>query len=176
MSSPMEQTKYPDASIDISVYGELLTKNETVGDSYTLLVKLNSEATIDDVYFSHNMQLESMRVKKLNIAAPKTRTFNVKFLREYSVVNDGNNGITFPVAIKYSEYEAVNPEESFVYNDTDTIILKLLLHLWRKNYTDRVKTFDDFFEEFSNSFPDILKRFREHTYNFQVVKIHLSSS
>jgi hypothetical protein len=123
------------------------------------------------------MQLESMRVKKLNIAAPKTRTFNVKFLREYSVVNDGNNGITSPVAIKYSEYEAVNPEESFVCNDTDTIIMNSLLHLWRKRYTGSlVRQFNDFFREFDTQQPNIVKLFREHEYNFEVGTIMLSSS
>jgi hypothetical protein len=177
--TPVEQPKYPRAHIDISVYGDLLEKNKTAGDSYTLSVKLDSDATIDNVYFSENMQTGSgsIKEKKLDIAAPDSRTFNVKFLRKYSAGNDGK-GMRYPIPIQYSEYTATEPEDFFVVHDTDDHhILKALLHLWRINYTDpRVETFDVFFSEFSTKYPDILKLFREHTYNFQVVMIRLSSS
>jgi len=173
--TPVEQPKYPRAHIDISVYGDLLEK-KTAGDSYTLSVKLDSDATIDDVYFSENMQTGSIKEKKLNIAAPDSRTFNVKFLRKYSAGNDGK-GMRYPIPIQCSEYTATEPEDFFVVHDTDDHILKALLHLWRINYTDpRFKLFNDFFKEFSTNHFDIVTLFREHPYTFQVVRIRLSSS
>ena len=176
MGVSMEQTGYPDAHIDISVYGDLLEKNKT-GSGYTLSVKLDSDATIDDVYFSDIMQLRYMnKENELKIAAPDSDSFNVKFLQNYSVTKDGNNGITNPIPIQCSEYTAADPEKSFVCNDTDDHILKSLLQLWRKKYTDQRGNFDDFFKALSIQYPGIVTLFRNHDYRFNVEKVILSSS
>jgi len=178
--SPVEQTVYQNPHIDISVAGVLLEKNKTA-DRYTLSVNLDSDATIDDVYFSENMQLRYMnKEKKLNIAAPESRTFNVKFLRKYDVAADGK-GMIYSIPIQYSEYKAVNPEEYFECKDTDDHILISLLQLWRKKYNPIIdtrdplfKNFDDFFEDLTDT--DIVKQFRDHDYRFNVREVILSSS
>lgn len=174
---------YGEPGIDISVYGGLLKKNKTA-DSYTLSVKLDSLATIDDVYFNilqgHDIvTTQGMRdgEKKLNIDVTDSMIFNVKKVHNnYNVLHDGKGGI-FSTAIKRSEYEATESEEFVVVHDTDDRILKLLLHLWRKKYTDpRLKLFDVFFSDFCTQYPSIVTQFREHEYRFKVKRIILSSS
>lgn len=167
----------PPPGIDISVYGVLLGKNKTPDDSYTLSVKLNSPATIDVVYF--NILQEHDRVtpheKKLDIDVTDSMIFNVKKVRTYKVSTDGK-GWRFPTPIECSEYEATEPEE-FVVHDRHDHILKWLLHLWRKKYTDpTLKRFDDFFSDFCTQQPNIVNLFRKHTYIFKVKHIILSSS
>lgn len=175
MSPPVEQTEYPNAGIDISVYGNLLKKTDS-----TLLVKLDSPATIDDVYFNiqgrDRVTPQEMHDGKNKLEIDVTSmTFNVKKLHTYNVPGDGKGQI-FPTPIKCSEYEAIKPEEVFVCKDIDDRILKLLLHLWRKKYTNLVKQLDVFFHEFCDQYPSIVTQFRKHEYNFEVKRIILSSS
>lgn len=181
--NPFEKTG--NEGIDISVYGELIEKKKTADDSYTLSVELDSPATatIDDVYFNKLNTIQShdrvttqgmgYETKKLNIAVTGLMTFNVIKEHEYTIKGDGK-GMIYPIPIQCSEYTAVNRGESFVCKDTDDHILKLLLQLWRKKYTDLKGKFDDFLEKFYTH--DKVNQFRDHEYRFKVESILLSSS
>ena len=186
MSPPVEQTKYPDAGIDISVYGKLLEKKllEKTDSSTLVELKLNIEsAVISDVYFNIQSGYDKLDMrsssrseeeKKLNLDATGSRIFTVEKISDtYS-----------HLGVQYSEYKSIaNPNDFFVYKDMDERILKLLLHLWRKKYNPIIssshrdfKNFDDFFQELSTKYSNIVKWFREHIYSFEVGTIMLSSS
>ena len=172
---PVKPIPYPNTGINISIHGELIRKTETAG-VYTLSVKLDSAATIDDVYFvRENMQDILLDIKYIEDNEKKLTLYVDDSTKTETIVVTKNGPYSNP------GYSPTEPKKVFVCNDTDNHILKLLLRLWKRKY-DRnpkdpgFKTFDVFFEEFSTRYPQIVKLFREYEYNFEVVEIQLSSS
>lgn len=164
--SPVEQTKYPHARIDISVAGELLQKNKTA-DGYTLSVNL-STAVIYKAFFNNVLQVTPTKDNLLTINVP-LKNFVVTKNNFYS-----NQGID------YSSYTP-SPDLYFECKDTNDEIMKSLLHLWRKTYNPIInerdplfKNFNDFFEDLTDT--DIVNQFRDHEYRFNVREVILSSS
>ena len=154
--------------INISVDGDLVSKTADKGDR-TLSVNL-STAVIDKAFFDN-----------VNEVAPNEDDNHLTIdlsLNNFDVTKKGdsyrNQGI---------DYSTYIPHEVtyFTCKDTNDNIMKLLLHLWRKTYNpfspkdQSFKKFKDFFEDFTQ-YTDMVNQFREHTYNFQVVNIQLSSS
>jgi hypothetical protein len=167
-----------DTGIEILVYGDLLekTKKKSSEKDYTLTVKPNNIATINAVYFDNipnsdgyigpgDIRGATKDVKKFEIAVPESMTLELTRGADYSGV---------------SEYDAKADDEKkiFVYKDTDFIILKWLVHLWRKRYyyykpiESNFKNFEDFFREFEKRYGDN----RDYEYSFEVERIKLSSS
>lgn len=161
---PYNPDTYTATGIVISINGDLLTKNETAG-VYTLSVKLDSAATIDDVYFVLENHIKVDEKKRTLYLEDSTMTIDVT-----------KNGI-------YSSpgYSPTEPKKVFVCKDTDAQILKSLLRLWKRKYDTRNRKdpgfihFETFFSEFSSKYPHIVKLFREYEYHFEVVDIQLSS-
>jgi hypothetical protein len=150
--------------INISVYGDLVSKESKKADNRddrTLSVKL-STAVIDKASFNNVLEV-----------TPKTRLTIDLLLDEFAVTKNNS----------YHGYSSYTPslDLSFTSKDTNDEIMKSLLHLWRKTYNPfskkdpRFKPFDDFFKELSTH-TDIVNRFRDHEYRFNVTEVILSSS
>jgi hypothetical protein len=168
--SPVEQTKYPHARIDISVAGELLQKNKTA-DGYTLSVKL-STAVIYKAFFNNVLQVTPTKDNLLTINVTLN---NFVVTKNNSYSNQG---------IDYSSYTP-SPDLYFECKDTNDEIMKSLLHLWRKTYNPIINTRDPLFKNFNDIFDgltqytdntDIVNQFRDHDYRFNVREVILSSS
>jgi hypothetical protein len=160
---------FDSGKIDISFAGVLLEKNKTAYDRYTLSVELNT-AVIDEAFFNNVHQVN-----------PKTQfTINVPLI-DFAVKKKGSYK---NYEIYYSDYEPLKPL-SFTCKDTNDEIMKSLLHLWRITYISgrdpefpefKPKSFDDFFKELSTpQYTEIVTKFRNHDYRFEVVGIQLSS-
>lgn len=163
------QTLRQNGKINISVDGELLSKNEKADEGRTLSVKLN-DAVITKASFNNALEVTPTEDNLLTIDL-LTDYFDVT--KNYSYSTQG---------IDYSSYTP-SLDLHFTCKDTNDNIMKSLLHLWRKTYNPitserdpSFKKFDIFFKEFSEKYSNIVNLFRKHTYIFKVKHIILSSS